>query len=128
VGGALGPHHLLPDGGVGRPAADGEVVGLDHRATPVDAALADHRVGRQEARQLSRVVVLALARDGAGLVEAAGIEQALHALAHGELAGGVLARDALGPAHPARERLAAAQLVELGLPGHADGVCRTAGR
>ena len=63
VGGALGPHHLLPDGGVGRPAADGEVVGLDHRAAPVDAALADDRVGRQEARQLARAVVLALARD-----------------------------------------------------------------
>ena len=128
VGGALGPHHLLPDGGVGRPAADGEVVGLDHRAAPVDAALADDRVGRQEARQLARVVVLALARERAGLVEAAGIEQALHALAHGELAGGVLARDALGAAHLARELLAAAQLVELGLPRHRHAVCRTTGR
>ena len=125
VGGALGPHHLLPDGGVGRPAADGEVVGLDHRAAPVDAALADDRVGRQEARQLARVVVLALAGEAPGLVEAAGIEQALDALAHGELAGGVLARDALGPAHLARELLAAAQLVELGLPRHRQGVCRT---
>ena len=56
-------------------------------------------VGRQEAGQLARVVVLALARERAGLVEAAGIEQALDALAHGELAGGVLARDALGAAH-----------------------------
>ena len=126
VGGALGPHHLLPDGGVGRSAADREVVGLDHRAAPVDAALADDHVGRQEARQLARVVVLALARQRAGLVEAAVVEQALDALAHGELAGGVLARDALGPAHLARELLAAAQLVELGLPRHRHAVCRTA--
>jgi hypothetical protein len=86
------------------------------------------RVGRHEARQLARVVVLALARDGAGLVEAAGVEEALDALAHGELAGGVLARDALGPAHPAGELLAASQLVELGLPRHRQGVCRTSPR
>src|SRR5258705_205154 len=83
-------------------------------------APADDRVGRQEARQLAPVVVLALARQGPGLVEAAGVQQALHALAHRELAGGVLARDALGPAHLACELLAAAQLVELGLPGHPD--------
>ena len=73
-------------------------------------------------------VVLAHARERARLVEAAGVEQALDALAHGELAGGVLARDALGAAHLPRELLAAAQLVELGLPRHRHAVCRTTGR
>jgi hypothetical protein len=54
-------------------------------------------------------------------VEAAGVEHALHALAHGQLAGRVLARDPLGPAHLPRELLAAVQLIELGLPRHRQG-------
>ena len=51
---ALGEDGLLPDRGVGRAAADREVVALHDGAAAVDAALADDRVGRQEARSARR--------------------------------------------------------------------------
>ena len=63
-------------------------------------------------------VVLGLAGDGADLVEAAAIDQAVDALAHGEPAAVVLALDLVGAAHPPRQLLARAQLVELRLPAH----------
>ena len=56
--------------------------------------------------------------DRADLVEAAGIEQGVDALAHGEPARVVLALDLLGAAHFAGERLAAAQLLDVVFPAH----------
>ena len=50
----LGPHHLLPDRGVGGAAADGEVVALHDRAPALDPALPDHHVRGQEARSARR--------------------------------------------------------------------------
>jgi hypothetical protein len=118
VGGALGPHHLLPDGGVRGPAADGEVVGLDDGAAPVDATLADDHVGGHEALELAVLVVGADAGEPAGLVEGSVVEQPVDALADRELALRALARDALLTAHLVRQRLPAAEFLELGLPGH----------
>ena len=51
-------------------------------------------------------------------MEAAGVDEAVDALAHGELALGMLPRDALGAAHLVSEFAAAGQFVDLGLPGH----------
>ena len=92
---ALGVDHLLPDGRVGGAAAHREVVALHHGAPPVDAPVAHDHVRGRELRQLAVVAVLALARQRAGLVERAGVEQPLDALAHGEPAALVLARHLL---------------------------------
>src|SRR6185312_4534469 len=75
--------------------------------------------------ELAVVPVRAAPRHGAGLAEAAGVEEPVDALAHCEPPGRVLARHALLPAHAAAERLAAAQLIEFGLPPHGLGsLCR----
>ena len=81
------------------------------RAAAVDPALADDHVRGQEVGQLAVLVVGPLPGDRAGLVERAGVEQPLDALAHGQPAGLVLARDALLAAHPPRKLLAAAQFL-----------------
>ena len=46
------------------------------------------------------------------------VEQGVDPLAHGELAGIVLALDLVGPAHLPRQRLAPAQFLDLGFPAH----------
>ena len=114
----LGVDRLLPDRGVGGAAANGEVVALHDGAAPVDAAMADDRVGGQEICQLPVVVVGRASGERAGLVEAARVEQPVDALAHGQATGGVLAGDALLAAHPPGQLLAPAKLLELGLPAH----------
>ena len=56
------------------------------------------------------------------------VDEPRDALADGEPAARALARNALGAAEPLRERLAALQLLELGIPGHASSSrCRTGG-
>ena len=121
---ALGVDGLLPDRGVRRAAAHGEVVALHDRAPPVDAALADDRVGRQELGQLAVVAVCPAAGERPGLVEAPLIEEPLDPLPNRQAPGRVLALDPLLAAHPPRELLAPAQLLELGLPGHAGRLAR----
>ena len=66
--------------------------------------------------ELALVVVGPLAGEGAGLVEGAGVEEALDTLANGQAPGRALALDALGAAHPLGELLAAPELVDLRLP------------
>ena len=61
-------------------------------------------------------------------MERARVEQPLDALAHRPPARGVLARHPLLAAHLARERLAPAQLLELGLPAHAAVASQGCGR
>src|SRR5690606_12889545 len=82
---------LLLDGGVGRAAADGEVVAGDDDGAAVDGAAADDAVGGRQADQLAVLVIGGTARDGADLAEAALVDQAVDALAHGEPAAIVLA-------------------------------------
>ena len=65
------------------------------------------------------LVVRADAGDRADLVERPGIDQPVDALANGELAELVLTSDLVGPTHRLGHLGATAQLVELGLPGHA---------
>jgi len=115
----LGVDHLLPDRGVGRSAADGEVVALDDRAAAVDPPLADHHVGGKEVLQVTVCAVGGLARQLAGLVEAAFVEEAADSLAHIQLAAGVLAGNALLAPHPSRQPLTPPKVFQLGLPGHA---------
>jgi hypothetical protein len=118
AGGALGPQGLLPDGRVGGAAADLEVVALRDRRLAVDAAGPDDHVRRQEVDQVAVPPIRSAARHRACLVEAAGVEEPVKALADREAPGRVLARDALLAAHAPCELLAAAQLVEFGLPPH----------
>ncbi len=125
----LGVDHLLPDRGVGGAAADREVVGLDDQAAAVGLALPDDHVRGHERLELAVLAVAADARQRARLVERAGVEQPLDPLAHGQLAGRVLALHARGAVGMRRgiagERLAAAQLLELGLPGHGRAACHS---
>ena len=79
--------------------------------------------GRNSA-QLAVLVVGPAAGERTGLVERARVEEALDALPDRQSSGRVLALDALLAAHPPRELLAAAQLLELGLPGHAGRLAR----
>ena len=60
------------------------------------------------------------ARPGSGLTEAAGIEEALDALAYRETPGVVLAAHAFG-AHLSGQALAATKLLELAFPAHRRG-------
>ncbi len=117
VGQPLGVDHLLPDGGVGRAAANREVVALHHGRPAVDLATPHHAVGGQEVHELA-VLVGPAAGELARLAEGALVEQPPDALAHGQAPARVLASDPLLAAHLLREPLAAAQLLELGLPGH----------
>jgi hypothetical protein len=53
---------------------------------------------RREGNEFAAVAILRAARELADFLEAAGIKQARDALAHGELAFGMVARDRLRPA------------------------------
>ena len=116
VGHALGVDRLLPDGRVGRTAADREVVALEDCAPASNPALAGDDVGGQKVGELADLVVGALAREGASLVKGPGVEEALDPLPDGQTAGGVLALDALRSAHSPCQLLAVAKLGDLGLP------------
>ena len=65
------------------------------------------------------LAVAALAGQRADLVERARVEQRVDALAHRQLAPGVLALDLLRATHGVGQRLAPMQLVDVVLPGHA---------
>ena len=116
---AFGVVALGADRRVRRPAADGEVVTRDDDRAAVDLRGSEHEVGRREADQLPRFVVLADPGDRADLVEGARVDEMLDALAHRELAELVLTGDLVGTAHGLGHLGAATELVELGLPGHA---------
>src|SRR5262249_21961247 len=111
-------HLLLPDRRIGGAAAHREVVTADHDRAIVDAAAPEYEIGRLERRDLTLRAVLGAAGKRADLTEAAGIEQRLDALAHGEAAGIMLALDLVRPAHLARQRLTATQFLDVGFPAH----------
>src|SRR5690606_33636394 len=71
-----------------------------------------------QADQPALSVVLGEAGYRADLVEAAGVDQGVDALAHGQLAVGVVPGDLLGAAHLPGEFLPTGVLVDLGLPAH----------
>ncbi len=115
----LGLHLLAADRGIGRPAAHGEIVAADHDRAAFDPAAPEHEIGGLKRLDLAVGAVFGPAGQRADLVEAAGIEQQVDPLAHGEAARIVLALDLVGPAHVPRERLAAAQFFDFGFPAHA---------
>ena len=99
-------------------AADGEILAADDDVASVDRAEAHHVGSRGE---LDETAALVAARSGerADLVEGAAIEELVEALADGEPAALVLARDAvrLAALEGALEPLV--ELVDLVLPDHA---------
>ena len=103
---------------LGRAASDGEVLAADRDVPPVDLAEA-HDVWRR--REPGEVPVLVLPGPGedAHLVEGAGVEDAVEALADGVLAARVLAGDAVRLAAGVCELDAFPELVEPVLPHHA---------
>ncbi len=68
--------------------------------------------------QLALLVIFAETGDGADLVEAAGIDDAVDALADSQAALVVLTLDLVRPAHLPREGFAPGQFLELRLPTH----------
>ena len=110
---------LLAQAAVVGAAAHGEVVAGDEHIAAVDAGAAAHHVGRREADEIALRVVLGKAGDGADLLEGALIDEPGDALAHGELARGLVAGDLVGAAQRQGEPAPALHFVELGLPAHA---------
>ena len=103
-------HDLLGERSRERAAEDGEVLGEDEDQPAIDGAAAgDHAIARDLV--LAHAEVLALVdHEAIGLAKGPRVDQQLDALARGELAGLVLALDALGSAPLQR---ALVQLVEL---------------
>jgi hypothetical protein len=66
--------------------------------------------------QVGAFVVLRPPGQGADLVERTRVEDGVDAFPHGELAGGSVALDLLGPPHLPGHLLAAAQLLDLRFP------------
>ena len=110
---------LALDGRVGGAPPHGEVVAADDDRAAVDLRPPEDEVGRREVLEVVSLVVGRAARDLAQLVEGARIHQLGDPLADGVAAAVVLALDALGPAEPLGQLLAAPQLVQLLLPVHA---------
>src|SRR5690606_33504040 len=99
-------------------AAHGEVVACDEDFAPVDGGAAADHVGRGQADQPAFGVVLGEAGGRADLVEAARVDQGVEALAHGQLAVGMMPGHLLGAAHLPGEFLPTGVLVDLLLPAH----------
>ena len=117
VGHLLAHDVLFLDRGVGRAAADAEVAAAADRAS-VDPGTPEDEVRGQEVLEVVAAVIGREAGDGPDLVEAAGIDQGVDALADREASAVALAPHAHFPAEPVRGGLAAVQFVELRLPVH----------
>ena len=94
---------LAKPGGVGRSAAQGEVLPADHDRAAVDSARSDHVVRGGEADEPTRIVVFRLAGPLAVLPEGVGVEQPVDPLADGREPAPALPRDAFRTALALRE-------------------------
>src|SRR5262249_35080721 len=103
----------------GARAAFDRVVFATHRhRTAVDLAdTGDIRMGH-ERKQLAVLTVLSMAGELADFLKAAGIQQSGDALAHGELAFGVVPRHRLGSAAGFRQASPTVKLLDLCRPAH----------
>ncbi len=110
---------LFADRRIGRTAAHGEIITRDDNRPAVDGAPAKHIVRWCQLDEVPLLVIAGPPGDRADLVKAGGIHQRVDALAHGQLAGVVLALHPLGAAQLAGLPLALAQLVQFRLPAHA---------
>ena len=114
----LGVDALAQTGRVGRAALQREILAARDHAAALDSTEADHVVGRHEADQLVVVVVV---RDGCGLtllLEGAGIQNAVDALADGQSAAGVLLGDAFLAALLLGQAAAALDFPDFLFPAH----------
>ncbi len=118
VGHLLGIDLLGADRGIARAAAHGEIITADDNGTAVDAAAPHDEVAGKKFGHLTGFVVGRLAGDAADLVEGAGIEHLVDALAHREALVVVLALDLLRAAHLVGELLTRPKLVDFLLPAH----------
>ncbi len=112
---------LAADGGVGGAAADGEVVATHHHPPPADAGHPPYEVRGADGDQVALLVVVSLARQGAGFGEGAGVDEPFDAFADGELAACMLALDVLFAAHLAGKLGSPVELFNFGEPGHVRG-------
>ena len=94
------------------------ILAADDAAPPVDGTETEQEIGRREGHQLAVRVALGAAGARADLLERAGVEQRVGALADGQAALGVLARDPLGAVFLAQRTLAC-NFVDFRLPAHA---------
>jgi len=109
---------LAAGGAVGGTAAHGEVIAADDDPAPLDAARAHHVVRWPEGGEVA-VLVRRHAGEDADLAEGAVVQEAVDALADGELAAAALTLDVLLAAHPVGELSAVGELVQFRLPDHA---------
>ncbi len=114
----LGVDQLLSDRAVVGAATHGEVVAHQHHRAAVQLGATHHQVGGREAHQAAVAVVLAAAGERAHLAEGGSIGDRVDALAHGQLAGVLVALDLVGAAELSGELLAIGQFIDFGLPGH----------
>ncbi len=115
-----GVHDLDDLGGVGfreRAAEDGEVLGIDEDRAAIDGAVAGDEAVAGDALLIHAEIGGAVGDELVRLLEGAGIEQQLNALAGGELAGAVLALAAFGAAGLFGQGVAAFQFSERGCVG-----------
>ena len=101
----------------GGPPGDREVRPSHHDPAAVDLGQPAH-VGHGRKPGEAPLLVRALARQAADLVEAAGVGERIDALPDRQFAQGVLPGDALLAAQLERQAAAQVDLIDLGLPGH----------
>src|SRR5947209_5037029 len=114
----FGHQRLRMDRRVRRAAAHGEIVADNHHRAAVDLRPAEDAICRRERAQLVCRIIFGDTGKRADLAKAVLVDEAVDALAYGETAALVLALDLVGPAHLARQRFAAPELIEFGLPVH----------
>ena len=116
---------LAGDRRIGRTAAHGEVVARENHRTTADFGGAEHEVRRRERAQLAVGVVAADACQRADFMEGTGVADRGDSLANRQLAEFVLPRDLVRATHFQRQRLAAAQFLDLFVPAHGYAAART---
>src|SRR5262249_20806634 len=108
---------LVANRGIRGTAAHREVIAAHRDPSAVNAAATTHEVRGPELDQLV-TVVFRHSGNRAVFVERTFVEQPINTLADGQLAAIVLALDILGAAQLLGQLLAAANFIELRLPGH----------
>ena len=111
--------HLVADRAVLRAAAYRKVVAGYDDLSILDAAAAEHEIGRPEFFEFAGLVVFSATGQSAGFVKRTAVHQRVDPFSHAQLAVVVLPTDRLLATHAPRERFAPAQFLDLVLPTHA---------
>ena len=115
----LGLHHLAADACVGRPAANGEIVGRGHDRAAVHQRLAEQEGGGKDAGEIAVLVIRTASCDLADFAESTIVAQRGEPGACVHLAAPMLAGDLIRAAHLFGQRLAVAQFFQFLVPAHA---------